>query len=423
MFNALLHSVTRIYFKSDQNPVNLNGQEHLCSNMYTLHSSLPTLNRHNLARIHFDTQKTRIILDELPTSHQLMRHKARKPETQRVRLRRRSLKISPRRIRHKRLGNAALRAARMAAAVRIGALLEQRKRDRMLERPLQQRIVLAGQHLNVHGHVRALAGPVAVEEQRRLQLVPVLARVERRRHQLQSLLAARLRHLGRPLAHLPQQRARIVGAQLRHGALQLRDLRTLPAAQRHHQRQMLRRILLQMRLECGASAAEPTARLLERARVHRGRNDGGGRLLCGSRCRHGGRTLRLVRGQRVGAEFAGAMRTAQQTLRAIGAHVRDETAAPDAQAALGLAVDRLGRTGAGVLFERLAAEVAATEFAARAALRARELNVIGHHDARDLGTAAIRTGGGVVLASVEVCLFLRVRIRCGCVSSRFAVGM
>ena len=44
----------------------------------------------------------------------------------------------------------------------------------MLERPLQDGVVLAGQDLDVDGHVGTLAAAVPVEEQGRLQLVAAL---------------------------------------------------------------------------------------------------------------------------------------------------------------------------------------------------------------------------------------------------------
>ena len=47
-------------------------------------------------------------------------------------------------------------------------LVVEREADGVRERPLEQRVVVAGQQFDVNGHVRALARAVAVQKQRRL---------------------------------------------------------------------------------------------------------------------------------------------------------------------------------------------------------------------------------------------------------------
>ena len=62
----------------------------------------------------------------------------------------------------------------VAGAPPVLGLVEQREADGVLEGPLQDGVVLAGQDLDVDGHVGALAAAVPVQEEGRLQLVAAL---------------------------------------------------------------------------------------------------------------------------------------------------------------------------------------------------------------------------------------------------------
>ena len=127
-------------------------------------------------------------------------------------------------------------------------LVVEREADGVRERPLEQRVVVAGQQFDVNGHVRALARAVAVQKQRRLwvahrqkrkkdkrkspgqstaqpvhstmkvlvdldglkrcpylELVAVLAHVERGADQLVAFLEFGVGHLGLQVAHAPQE--------------------------------------------------------------------------------------------------------------------------------------------------------------------------------------------------------------------------
>lgn len=161
------------------------------------------LDGYNFAGIHLDAQKDSVALDEGTTVEQLVRNEAWETEAKLIRFIRWPLEVLPCGIGHKGLSHTALSAT-------LGALLEQCEGDGVREGPLEQRIILARQHLYVHRDMRILARSVAIEEHGGLQLVAVLGGVERRRHQLESIFAACLGHFGRPIRDLPQQCARIV---------------------------------------------------------------------------------------------------------------------------------------------------------------------------------------------------------------------
>lgn len=263
--------------------------------------------------------------------------------------------------------------------------------------------------------MRSLARPVAVEEHRRLQLVAVLAGVERWRHQLQPVLRLRFLHLHRPVGDLPQQRAGVVGAQLRHGALQHVDLLSLPARQCHHQRQMRGRVRLQMRLQQVARTLEAASSLLESAR-HRQRFAlvAQMRIEIGARERPrvaplrtgdgAARTGSAMGGQRVGTELAATVRTAAQTFGTVFGTMDGHAAAEYARATLGLAVDRFRAAGAGVLLQPNAGELHVAELADGTAQDAGERQMVRHHYARYLGAALVRALDGIVLAGIQMCL-------------------
>ena len=106
------------------------------------------------------------------------------------------------------------------------------------EGPLQQVVVLAGQHADVDGQVRALAAAVAVEERRHLQLVAVAVRVERRAEELVVVAQLGLLQLAGVVAQLPDEHAVVADRQLLHLAPQLQDLLALPAHQAAHHGQV-----------------------------------------------------------------------------------------------------------------------------------------------------------------------------------------
>lgn len=128
-----------------------------------------------------------------------------------------------------------------------------------------------------------------------------------------------------------------------------------------------------------------TPSLLEGATVH-------------NRCRRW--TGGLVRLQRIGREFACAMRASSQALRTIVGHVCAKTAATQSNAAFSLAVNGFLIAGASMILKVLSREANGAKFTASPSLGARVLNVIGHHDPGNLGAAPIRAKGGIVLACV-----------------------
>lgn len=103
------------------------------------------------------------------------------------------------------------------------------------EGPLQQVVVLAGQHADVDGEVGALAAAVAVEEGRHLQLVAVAVGVEWRAEELVVAPQLGLLQLAGVVAELPDQDAVVADGQLLHLPPQLKDLLPLaPHQVAHH---------------------------------------------------------------------------------------------------------------------------------------------------------------------------------------------
>jgi len=131
-----------------------------------------SLDGHYLAGIHLDAQEHGIALDEGSAVQQFVGDEAREAESKLIGLVRGTLEVLPGGIRHKGLRHASLAT--------LGALFEQREGDGVREGPLQQGIVLSGQDLYVDGHVGILAGTIAIEEHRGLQLVAILGGVEGR---------------------------------------------------------------------------------------------------------------------------------------------------------------------------------------------------------------------------------------------------
>lgn len=103
------------------------------------------------------------------------------------------------------------------------------------EGPLQQVVVLAGQHADVDGEVGALAAAVAVEEGRHLQLVAVAVGVEGRAEELVVAPQLGLLQLAGVVAELPDEDAVVADGQLLHLPPQLQDLLPLaPHQVAHH---------------------------------------------------------------------------------------------------------------------------------------------------------------------------------------------
>lgn len=86
-----------------------------------------------------------------------MGHEAREAEAERIRLAARPLKVLPGRIRYEALHD-------VARLLRDDRLIEHGKRHTVRERPSQERIVLAGQDLDVYRDVAALAGAIPIQE-------------------------------------------------------------------------------------------------------------------------------------------------------------------------------------------------------------------------------------------------------------------
>jgi len=115
--------------------------------------------------------------------------------------------------------------------------------------------------------------------------------------------------------------------------------------------------------------------------------------------------------QCVRRELPLAVGTASESLGAVLGLVKGHPAAQDPLAALGLAVNRLLAAAAVVLLQSGAGEFALAELATGSPHRAGVLQVIGHHDPWDLGSALVGTLGGIVFAGVEMALQLSQLIR------------
>lgn len=98
------------------------------------------------------------------------------------------------------------------------------------------------------------------------------------------------------------------------------------------------------------------------------------------------------------------MLTSLQAFQAIFGLVDRHASAEDACSALRLAVDRLLVTEAGVFFEALARKLYVAEFAKGSAQRAREGEMVRHHDPRYLCVAKIGAWRRIKLACVQMSL-------------------
>ena len=106
------------------------------------------------------------------------------------------------------------------------------------EWPLQQAVVLSGQHADVDGEVGALAAAVAVEEGRHLQLVAVAVSVEGRAEELVVASEFGLLELAGVVVELPDEDAVMADGQLLHLPPQLQDLLPLTTHQVAHHSQV-----------------------------------------------------------------------------------------------------------------------------------------------------------------------------------------
>ena len=118
-------------------------------------------------RVDADLDEEGVVLDVLALLEQFVRHELGEAEAELVDLPARPLEVGPVGV-----GDEALDD--VARPPPVLGLVQQREAHRVLERPLEDGVVLAGQDLDVDGHVGTLAAAVPVEEQGRLQLVAAL---------------------------------------------------------------------------------------------------------------------------------------------------------------------------------------------------------------------------------------------------------
>lgn len=118
------------------------------------------------------------------------------------------------------------------------ALVQEGESHLVGEGPLQQVVVLPGQHPDVDGQVGALAAAVAVEEGRHLQLVAVAVSVERRAEELVIAPDFGLLEFAGIVTELPDEDAVVAHRQLLHLPPQLQDLLALAAHQAAHHGQV-----------------------------------------------------------------------------------------------------------------------------------------------------------------------------------------
>lgn len=118
------------------------------------------------------------------------------------------------------------------------ALVQEGESHLIGERPLQQVVVLSGQHSDVDGQVGAFAAAVAVEERRHLQLVAVAVSVERGAEELVITSDFGLLEFTGIVIQLPDQDAVMAHGQLLHLPPQLQDLLALTAHQVAHHGQV-----------------------------------------------------------------------------------------------------------------------------------------------------------------------------------------
>lgn len=109
-------------------------------------------------------------------------------------------------------------------------------------------------------------------------------------------------------------------------------------------------------------------------------------------------------GKSVRTELAVTMRAPSQALRAVLVTMHGHATTQHSGSTFTLAVDGLLCADAVMLLQSLSTELRVAELTDGPALRARERQVVGHHDAWDLGAALIRTSHCVVLADIQMSL-------------------
>ncbi len=106
------------------------------------------------------------------------------------------------------------------------------------EGPLQQAVVLSGQHADVDGEVGALAAAVTIQEGRHLQLVAVAVSVEGRAEELVVAPEFGLLEFAGVVVEFPDENAVVTDGQLLHLPPQLQDLLPLTPHQVTHHSQV-----------------------------------------------------------------------------------------------------------------------------------------------------------------------------------------
>lgn len=107
------------------------------------------------------------------------------------------------------------------------ALVQEGESHLIGERPLQQVVVLSGQHADVDGEVGAFTAAVAIEEGRHLELVAIAVSVERRAEELMITSDFGLLKFAGIVIELPDEDAVMADGQLLHLPPQLQDLLAL----------------------------------------------------------------------------------------------------------------------------------------------------------------------------------------------------
>ena len=220
---------------------------------------IPPSRHYQRGCIHLDLDEHRVVLDERSASERVVRDELRIAEPDRPDVLPRSLEMFPRRIRRE-----ALEHARSFLGVR--ALVEQPERDRLSERPLEQVVVFADEHVDVDGDVRAFAGAVAAQERRRSHAIAAATRVERRAENVAVVRGGR-GETRRYVCDLPQHRA--VGdlreeLELRR---ELTDSLLLRESKLTHQRQVFLRAPLQVRVHAKARALKAQGAISQQGQI------------------------------------------------------------------------------------------------------------------------------------------------------------
>ncbi len=139
------------------------------------------------------------------------------------------------------------------------ALVQNGEGDLVGEGPLQQAVVLAGQHADVDGQMRAFAATVAVQEGGHLELVAIAVRVEGRAEELVVVAQFGLLQLARVVGQFPDENAVVTHRQLLHFTSQLHDFLPLPSHQITHHGQVGLCALFQVSSNCQLWALETRA--------------------------------------------------------------------------------------------------------------------------------------------------------------------